>query len=106
MELILLLLDDGLDLPVLGTDDLQQILSESFRARDLLFVWATNVPSSVLAGRCMRSRNGRDVNVHRFVSFSPRLLVHKPRANPLDLYPRLCLLLNVLDEYTLCPPCQ
>ena len=44
MELNLLLLDDGLDLPVLGADDLQQILSESLRARDLLFVWATNVP--------------------------------------------------------------
>jgi len=104
MELILLLLDDGLDLRVLGTDDLQQILSESFRTRDLLFVWAANVPSSVIAGRCMGSGNGRDVNVHRFVSFSPCLLVHKSRANPLDLYPRLRFLLNVLDEYTLCSP--
>ena len=101
MEFHLLLVDDSLDLCVLGTDDLQQILSESFRARDLLFVWATNVPSLALAGWCAKSGHGRDVNVHRLVSFSPRLLVHKSRANPLDLYPRLCLLLDILDEYTL-----
>ena len=101
MEFHLLLMDDSLDLRVLSMDDLQQILSESFRACDLLFVWATNVPSLVPAGRCTKSGHGRDVNVHRFVSFSPCLLVYKSRANPLDLYPRLCLLLNVLDEYTL-----
>jgi hypothetical protein len=42
MELHLLLMDDSLDLRVLGTDDLQQILSESLRACDLLFIWTTN----------------------------------------------------------------
>lgn len=101
MQFHLLLLDDSFDLRVLGMDDLQQILSQSFRPCDLLFVWATNVPSLVLAGRYVESGHGRDVNVHRFVSFSPCLLVHKPRADPFDLYPRLRLLLNVLDEYTL-----
>ena len=44
MEFHLLLLDDSLDLCVLGMDDFQQILSESLRTCDLLFIWATNVP--------------------------------------------------------------
>jgi len=50
MEFHLLLLDDSLDLRVLGMDDFQQILSESFRTCDLLFIWTTNVPSSVSSG--------------------------------------------------------
>ena len=106
MQFHLLLLDDSLDLRVLGMNDLQQVLGESFRTCDLLFVWATNVPSLVPAGQRMRLGHGRDVNIHRFIGFSPCLLVHKPRANPLDLYPCLCLLLNVFHEYTLRAPSQ
>lgn len=47
MEFHLLLLNDGLDLRVLRTNHFQQILGESFRASNLLFIWATNMPSSV-----------------------------------------------------------
>ena len=49
----------------------------------------------------VRSGDERDVNVHRLVSFSPCLLIHKTGANALDLDSRLRLLLNVLDENTL-----
>ena len=101
MKFHLLLLDDCLDLRMLVMDDLQQIFSESLRARDLLFVWATNVSSLVQARRCIKQGHERDVNVHRLVGFSTCLLVHKSRTYTLDLYPRLRLLLNVLDECTL-----
>lgn len=105
MELHLLLLDDGLDLPVLGADDLQQILSESLRPRNLLFIRATDLTASVLDERQTKLGHERDMNVHRFVSFSPRLLVHETGTDTLDLYPRLCLLLNIFHKNALFP-CQ
>jgi hypothetical protein len=103
MEFHLLLRDDGLDLIVLGTDDLEQIFSESLCACDLLFIWATNASSSVRVGQRMQSGHERDVNVHGLVSFPPSLLVHETRADALDLHPRLCLLLNVFHKNTLTP---
>jgi hypothetical protein len=101
MKFHLLLLDDSLDLRVLGMDDLQQILSERLRACDLLFIWATNVASLVRAGRCIKLGHERDVNVHWLVSFSPCLLINKTRADAFDLHPCLRLLLNVFHENSL-----
>ena len=51
MEFHLLLLNDSLDLRMLGVDDLKQVLSESLRACNLLFIWTTDDLLSVLAGR-------------------------------------------------------
>ena len=45
MKFHLLLVDHCLDLSVLGMDDFQQVLSESLRACDLLFIWAASVHS-------------------------------------------------------------
>ena len=101
MEFHLLLLDDGLDLPMLGTDDFQQILSKGFRACNLLFVWATDVTPSVMAGWRRELRYERDMDVHRLVGFSPCLLIHKTRTDTLNLHPRLCLLLNVFHKNAL-----
>lgn len=103
MEFHLLLVDDSLDFRVFGMDDFQQILGESLRACNLLFVWATELPSLTLDGWCTKLRYERDMNVHRLVSFSPCFLVHKTRADTLDLHPRLCLLLNVLHKNALVP---
>ena len=51
MEFHLLLLNDSLDLRVFGVDDLKQILSESLRACNLLFIRTADGLSSVLVGR-------------------------------------------------------
>ena len=101
MEFHLLLLNDSLDLRVFGADDLQQILSESLRTRNLLFIWTTDAPSSTVVGWHAELGHERDVNVHWLLSFSPRLLIYETRAETFDLYPRLCLLLDILHKNTL-----
>jgi hypothetical protein len=55
MKFHLLLVDDCLDLRVLSTDDLQQILSESLRARNLLFIWAAVMPLLARKGANIRA---------------------------------------------------
>jgi hypothetical protein len=101
MEFHLLLLNDSLNLRVFCMDDLQQILSESFRARNLLFIWATVALRSIITAKCTDLRHERDVNVHRLLSFSPRLLIYETRAEALDLHPGLCLLLNIFHKNAL-----
>lgn len=59
MEFHLLLLDDSLDLRVLRTNNFQQVLSESFCACNLLFIWTTNVLPLALTGQQVR----RDTDV-------------------------------------------
>lgn len=103
MEFHLLLLDDSLDLCVLGTDDLQQIFGESLRTCNLLFIWATDVPSSVQAGQSIPFEYERDVNIHRLISFSSCLLIHETGTEALDLHPCLGLLLDIFHKNTLIP---
>ena len=43
----------------------------------------------------------RNVNVHRFVRFTTRLLIDKTGAYTLDLHSGLGFLLDVLDEHAL-----